>query len=53
MDQIAAAAATSKPVIYRYFADKNELYRAVTQRVVATVLTTLRAATAANPSRAS
>jgi AcrR family transcriptional regulator len=34
MDQIAAAAGTSKPVIYRYFADKNELYRAVGRRVI-------------------
>jgi AcrR family transcriptional regulator len=34
MDQIAAAARTSKPVIYRYFADKNELYRAVGRRVI-------------------
>ena len=29
MDQIAADARTSKPVIYRYFADKTDLYRAV------------------------
>ncbi|MDP9117547.1 MAG: TetR/AcrR family transcriptional regulator, partial [Actinomycetota bacterium] len=49
MDQIAAAASTSKPVIYRYFSDKFDLYRAVTQRVVATVLATLADATAANP----
>jgi AcrR family transcriptional regulator len=49
MDQIAAVAKTSKPVIYRYFADKVDLYRAVSQRVVSTVLTTLLDATAANP----
>lgn len=42
MDQIAAAARTSKPVIYRYFTDKNELYRAVGQRVIASVVTALR-----------
>ncbi len=42
MDQIAAAARTSKPVIYRYFSDKNELYRAVGQRVIAQVVTALR-----------
>src|SRR5205823_3047059 len=42
MDQIAAAARTSKPVIYRYFADKNELYRAVGERVIAQVVGTLR-----------
>jgi AcrR family transcriptional regulator len=33
MDQIAAVARTSKPVIYRYFADKAELYRAIGQRM--------------------
>jgi AcrR family transcriptional regulator len=49
MDQIASVAKTSKPVIYRYFVDKNDLYRAVSQRVVKTVLTTLLEATAANP----
>jgi AcrR family transcriptional regulator len=41
MDQIAAVANTSKPVIYRYFADKDDLYRAITQRVVGQVLDTL------------
>lgn len=42
MDQIAAAARTSKPVIYRYFADKNDLYRAVGDRVIAQIVSTLR-----------
>jgi AcrR family transcriptional regulator len=42
MDQIAAAARTSKPVIYRYFADKNELYRAVGERVIAQIVRALR-----------
>jgi AcrR family transcriptional regulator len=42
MDQIAAVARTSKPVIYRYFADKNDLYRAVGDRVIAQVVQTLR-----------
>lgn len=46
MDQIAADARTSKPVIYRYFADKTDLYRAVTQRVVGTIIATLRSVTA-------
>lgn len=46
MDRIAADAATSKPVIYRYFADKTDLYKAVTERVVGTILATLRAVTA-------
>lgn len=41
MDQIAAAASTSKPVIYRYFADKDELYRAVGSRVVRQIVVTL------------
>lgn len=41
MDQIAAAAATSKPVIYRYFADKSDLYRAVGERVVASIVAAL------------
>lgn len=31
MDQIAAVAHTSKPVIYRYFNDKADLYRAIGQ----------------------
>jgi AcrR family transcriptional regulator len=42
MDQIAQAAHTSKPVIYRYFADKNELYRAVGERVIAQIVQALR-----------
>ncbi|HZC73302.1 MAG TPA: TetR/AcrR family transcriptional regulator [Jatrophihabitans sp.] len=42
MDQIAAAAHTSKPVIYRYFAHKGDLYRAVGERVIAQVVTALR-----------
>jgi AcrR family transcriptional regulator len=42
MDQIAAEARTSKPVIYRYFADKGELYRAVGDRVISQVVAALR-----------
>lgn len=42
MDQIAATACTSKPVIYRYFADKNDLYRAVGDRVIAQIVQVLR-----------
>jgi AcrR family transcriptional regulator len=42
MDQIAATARTSKPVIYRYFADKQDLYRAVGERVVAEIVAALR-----------
>jgi AcrR family transcriptional regulator len=50
MDQIAADARTSKPVIYRYFADKTDLHRAVTDRVVRTIIATLRSATTEAPS---
>ncbi|MEO8888601.1 MAG: TetR/AcrR family transcriptional regulator, partial [Jatrophihabitantaceae bacterium] len=49
MDQIAAKAGTSKPVVYRYFADKSELYRAVSTRLVERVLRTLHAAAASEP----
>jgi AcrR family transcriptional regulator len=42
MDQIAHTAHTSKPVIYRYFADKNELYRAAGERVIAEIVNSLR-----------
>jgi AcrR family transcriptional regulator len=41
VDQIAAAANTSKPVIYRYFTDKDDLYRAVGARVVREISETL------------
>ncbi len=44
MDQIAAAAHTSKPVIYRYFADKADLHRAVVGRAAADLLARLLAA---------
>ena len=50
MDQIASAARTSKPVIYRYFTDKTDLYRAVSQRLVGRVLSTLLAVADGNPS---
>jgi AcrR family transcriptional regulator len=42
MDQIALVAATSKPVIYRYFADKNDLYRAIGRRIIAQVVKALQ-----------
>jgi AcrR family transcriptional regulator len=38
MDQIAARAGVSKPVLYRYFADKSELWLAVGQESAAMVL---------------
>lgn len=49
MDQIASVAKTSKPVIYRYFADKDDLYQAVSQRVVGQVLAALLAVTEGDP----
>jgi AcrR family transcriptional regulator len=42
MDQIALAARTSKPVIYRYFTDKNDLYRAIGRRIIAQVVVALQ-----------
>ena len=41
MDQIAAVARTSKPVIYRYFADKNDLYGAVGTKVITRIVASL------------
>lgn len=49
MDQIAAEAGTSKPVVYRYFTDKDDLYRAVSRRAVGQVLESLATVTGANP----
>ena len=49
MDEIAALANTSKPVIYRYFADKPELYRAVTERIIGNVIGALEAVLATDP----
>jgi AcrR family transcriptional regulator len=43
MDQIAATARTSKPVIYRYFADKDELHRAMGERIVGVIVRALQA----------
>lgn len=44
VDQIAAAARTSKPVIYRYFTDKDDLYRAVVARAADDLMCRLRSA---------
>jgi AcrR family transcriptional regulator len=49
MDQIAARARTSKPVVYRYVADKSDLYRAVSTRLVEQVLARLLAVAGQNP----
>jgi AcrR family transcriptional regulator len=44
MDQIARAAKTSKPVIYRYFTDKADLYRAIVAQTAGTLLQRIVAA---------
>jgi AcrR family transcriptional regulator len=49
MDEIAAAARTSKPVIYRYFADKTELHQAVTEQIIANIVTSLETVIADDP----
>ena len=46
MDEIAAEAGTSKTVVYRHFADRNELYLAVSARVADELLPRLRRAVA-------
>ncbi|WP_432493619.1 TetR/AcrR family transcriptional regulator [Kineococcus gypseus] len=54
MDELAAAAGTSKTVLYRHFADKEELYLAVARRVNRLVVRELRSAveSAAGPREA-
>ena len=49
LDEIAALAGTRKPVLYRYFADKNDLWRAVSSRVVGHVVDALRTVAATDP----
>src|SRR3954468_10125845 len=44
MEEIAAAAGTSKTVVYRHFADRNELYVAVCARVAEQLVRKLREA---------
>lgn len=43
MDEIAAEAGTSKPVIYRHFGDRPGLYRAVVEKVAQFILDDLHA----------
>ncbi len=43
LDDIAAEAGTSKPVIYRHFGDRPGLYRAVVEKVAQFILDDLRA----------
>ena len=49
MDQIAAEAGTSKPVVYRYFTDKADLYLAVGQRVAQGLVDRITAAIDGQP----
>lgn len=49
MDQIAAEAGTSKPVVYRYFADKADLYVAVGERVAQGLVDRITAAVDGQP----
>ncbi len=44
MDEVAAAAGTSKTVLYRHFTDKEDLYLAVAERVNSRILRELGAA---------
>ncbi|MGY1742209.1 MULTISPECIES: TetR family transcriptional regulator [unclassified Blastococcus] len=48
MDEIAAAAGTSKTVVYRHFADRGELYVAVCNRVAGQLTAKLREAMASS-----
>ncbi|MEV4656962.1 TetR/AcrR family transcriptional regulator [Micromonospora sp. NPDC049301] len=41
MDQVAATAGVSKPVLYRYFADKSQLWVAVSEVVAARIIDTV------------
>jgi AcrR family transcriptional regulator len=50
MDEVAAAAGTSKTVLYRHFADKEELYLAVAERVNSRILRELGEAVASSNS---
>jgi AcrR family transcriptional regulator len=49
MDEIAAAAGTSKTVVYRHFADRAELHVAVCNRVASQLLPKLRQAMESSP----
>jgi AcrR family transcriptional regulator len=52
MDEIAAEAGISKPILYRHFGDKDGLHRALAERYVEALLGELRAARVADDPRA-
>jgi AcrR family transcriptional regulator len=49
MDEIAAAAGTSKTVVYRHFSDRAGLYRAIAERVEGQILHELSTPVVADP----
>jgi AcrR family transcriptional regulator len=51
MDEIAAAAGTSKTVVYRHFSDRAGLYRAIAERVEGQILHDLSTPVASGASR--
>lgn len=50
LEEIAALAGTRKAVLYRYFADKSDLWRAASSRVVGHVVAALREVAEGDPS---
>jgi len=46
MDAVAAEAGVSKPILYRYFADKSALWLAIAQRVAGRVVAAVEPVTA-------
>jgi AcrR family transcriptional regulator len=52
MDEIAAEAGISKPILYRHFGDKDGLFRALAERYVEALLGELRAARVTGDPRA-
>jgi AcrR family transcriptional regulator len=52
MDELAAEAGITKPVLYRHFGDKDGLYEALTRRYVDELTGELRSAVAADDPRA-